>query len=404
MRDRLSTLATIHYGKSPAEVLDEDGPVPIVGTGGTYGQASEAMFRGPAVVVPRKGSLGNPQLLKAPFWPVDTTYAVVPGKDVDENWLYYNLLHFDLTKLNEATGVPSISREWLSKITFFNPGKDEQPKIGEILRAVDNAIEKTEALIAKYQQIKAGLMHDLFTRGVTADGKLRPPREHAPELYQETPIGWIPKAWEVVPLSAVSEFITSGSRGWAAYYALEGPLFIRIGNLTREHPNFRWDSIQRVRPPRDAEGDRTRVVTGDILVSITADLGISAVVGDCLGEAYVNQHIALIRPVHSIVNCRFVGHYLATKQAQLFFQKLNDSGAKAGLNLPAVGRYLIPKPNDGCEAELIRLMLDGADGRVAALRKDGEKLRLTRSGLMHDLLTGKVRVAADSRTPEPACV
>ncbi|MDQ7074089.1 MAG: hypothetical protein Q9O24_02825 [Gammaproteobacteria bacterium] len=65
----------------------------------------------------------------------------------------------------------------------------------KFLQTIDQTIEKTEALIEKYQQIKAGLMHDLFTRGITADGKLRPPREQAPELYQETSTGWIPKDW-----------------------------------------------------------------------------------------------------------------------------------------------------------------------------------------------------------------
>ena len=73
----------------------------------------------------------------------------------------------------------------------------EQRKIAYYLDTVQTTIEKTEALIHKYQQIKAGLMHDLFTRGLTSDGKLRPLREQAPELYHETPIGWIPKEWEV---------------------------------------------------------------------------------------------------------------------------------------------------------------------------------------------------------------
>ena len=61
MSEQLANLATTYYGNSPTEVLDEDGPFPIVGTGGVYGQANRAMFSGPAVVVPRKGSLGNPQ-------------------------------------------------------------------------------------------------------------------------------------------------------------------------------------------------------------------------------------------------------------------------------------------------------------------------------------------------------
>ena len=73
----------------------------------------------------------------------------------------------------------------------------QQQKIATILSTTDTAIEKTEALIEKYQQIKAGLMHDLFTRGVLPNGQLRPSREEAPELYYETEIGWIPKEWRV---------------------------------------------------------------------------------------------------------------------------------------------------------------------------------------------------------------
>lgn len=72
----------------------------------------------------------------------------------------------------------------------------EQEKIARILQTIDRSIEKTEALIDKYKQVKAGLMHDLFTRGIGTDGQLRPPREQAPELYHETPIGWIPKEWQ----------------------------------------------------------------------------------------------------------------------------------------------------------------------------------------------------------------
>jgi len=204
MSESLEKLANIHYGKSPNEVVSIDGHIPIVGTGGIYGWADKAMFeRG--IVVARKGSLGTPHLFKTPFWPVDTTYAVVPKVGVDLDWLYYCLLNFDLTKLNEATGVPSINRNWLGKTSFKNPGAARQSKIAAILSSIGESIEKTEALIEKYQHIKAGLMHDLFTRGIGADGKLRPPREQAPELYQQTPIGWIPKEWEFATCVDVCE-------------------------------------------------------------------------------------------------------------------------------------------------------------------------------------------------------
>ena len=65
---------------------------------------------------------------------------------------------------------------------------------------MDDLIERTEALIAKYRAIKQGLMHDLLTRGVDASGRLRPPREEAPGLYRESAVGWVPREWEVATL------------------------------------------------------------------------------------------------------------------------------------------------------------------------------------------------------------
>ena len=79
----------------------------------------------------------------------------------------------------------------------------QQRKIAKILTTVDNLIEKTEALIAKYQSIKQGMMHDLFTRGVDAKGKLRPPQSVAPELYKQSELGWIPKDWKECKLNEV---------------------------------------------------------------------------------------------------------------------------------------------------------------------------------------------------------
>ncbi|MBP7492463.1 MAG: restriction endonuclease subunit S, partial [Rhodoferax sp.] len=83
------------------------------------------------------------------------------------------------------------------------PPLTQQRKIATILSTIDTAIEQTEALIEKYQYIKAGLMHDLFTRGVLPTGQLRPLREQAPELYQETAIGRIPREWKVSRLATI---------------------------------------------------------------------------------------------------------------------------------------------------------------------------------------------------------
>jgi len=389
----LREVAEVHYGKSPAEVVSVDGTIPIIGTGGIYGRATRHLFSGPGVVVPRKGSLGNPQYIEGAFWPVDTTYALLPKTGISARWIYYSLALFDLTRLNEATGVPSISRDWLYKIPLGDANSNQQLGIAEILSTVDDAIAQTEALIAKTQQIKAGLLHDLFTRGLQPDGTLRPRREDAPELYKESPLGWIPRDWRIESLGSISTYVTSGSRGWATYYSDEGPLFIRIGNLTREHINLRMQDVQHVRLPNGAEGSRTCLSPGDVLISITADLGIIGVMPDGLGDAYINQHIALVRIAQTKASSRWIGHFLASDAAQRRIRRLDDPGAKAGLNLPTVRSLLVAIPKqDGDEQARAVEQLDSLDRQIAREGAHADKLRSLKHGLMQDLLTGRVRV------------
>jgi type I restriction enzyme S subunit len=106
-----------------------------------------------------------------------------------------------MERRSNATAQAGLYLGELAKLRIPLPPPDHQKAIAEILSRVDEAIEQTEVLIAKTQQIKAGLMHDLFTRGVTPDGHLRPPRAEAPKLYKESPLGWIPKEWDADRLS-----------------------------------------------------------------------------------------------------------------------------------------------------------------------------------------------------------
>lgn len=389
MSEQLSNLATIHYGKSPSEVLEEGGSFPIIGTGGKYGQANKAMFNGPAVVIARKGSLGNPQLLMEPFWPADTTYAAIPQKDVDASWLYYNLLNFDLTKLNEATGVPSISRDWLNRIRFFNPSKEHKRKIGEILQAVDVAIEKTEALFAKYQQIKAGLMHDLFTRGVTADGKLRPPREQAPELYQETPIGWIPKEWDVGEL-----------KNWLAYLSYgftnpmpesdEGPYMVTAADVSLGR--IQYDTCRRT--TRDAFDrlltQKSRPKIGDVLLTKDGTLGRVAIVDRT--DVCINQSVAVLRP-KDLQHSKFIATMLSAPMWQA--KMLSDAGGSAikHIYITVIDKMLVAWPKRPDELLAISTQIENCTAKTEHEKAYLEKLRQQKLGLMHDLLSGSIRVA-----------
>jgi type I restriction enzyme S subunit len=154
----------------------------------------------------------------------------------------------------------------------------------------------------------------------------------------------LPDGWAWCTTDALFSYVTSGSRGWAQHYSVEGPLFLRIGNL--DHDSIRLDlkDIQRVKPPAGAEGTRTKVENGDILVSITADVGMIAVAPPSLGEAYINQHVALARPVLGI--CReYLAWYLASRDGgQKQFRRLQRDATKVGLGLDDIRAVPVPLP------------------------------------------------------------
>ena len=111
----------------------------------------------------------------------------------------------------------------IEKLDVPTPPPDEQAKIAEVLSTVDRAIEQTEALIAKQQRIKTGLMQDLLTRGIDEHGNLRSEQTHK---FKDSPLGRIPVEWDIASVGSVTKSVTSGSRGWAKYYSEAGALFI----------------------------------------------------------------------------------------------------------------------------------------------------------------------------------
>jgi len=320
-----------------------------------------------------------------------------PKKDeVDPTFLAKQLLHHRLARYfgRQANGLTRYGLPIGAVVNapLWLPTIDEQKAIGAVLDTVDEAIAKTEAVIAKLKQVRAGLLHDLLTRGLDEHGQLRDPIAH-PEQFKDSPLGRIPKEWEVVRLGGQAQFITSGSRGWARYYSDEGALFLRIGNLTRERIDLRLEDVVRVHPPLGSEGARTRVQSGDILISITADLGIIGVIPKSFEEAYVNQHIALVRPVQGVCP-RWIGRYLSFGPTAMFFRMLNDTGAKAGMNLPSIESLLLAIPTHE-EQDYATTVLDAMDTNITEQLRFAAKLQHLKSALMSDLLTGRVRVPAD---------
>lgn len=209
----------------------------------------------------------------------------------------------------------------------------------------------------------------------------------------------IPKDWERYALGKITETITSGSRDWAQYYSDVGSKFIRMTNLPRDGIYLKLDDLKYVDVKSDSsDGQRTSLNPGDILISITAELGKIGWVPDNLGEAFINQHTALVRLKSKFTDPKFVAYLLSSKEMNHKINRLNDSGAKAGLNLStirAIPLSLPPLP----EQRKIAAILSTWDKAISTTERLIDNSKQQKKALMQQLLTGKKRLLDDSGKP-----
>jgi type I restriction enzyme S subunit len=383
----------------PVNAQDRDiriGEFPYYGANGLQGYIDDFIFDEPLILIAEDGGQFD-EFATRPIayridgktWVNNHAHVLRATAAFCQDAVFYSLEHKDIQSFIVGGTRAKLNQGALRAVTFFLPtSKPEQAKIADILCTVDRTIEQTKLLIAKQRRINAGLMQDLLTRGIDEHGNLRSEQTHP---FKNSSLGRIPVEWEVGELGAVVEFVTSGSRGWAQYYAVDGAIFLRIGNLTRDHINLRLDDIVLVNPPKSSEGRRTSVSAGDLLISITADLGVIGVIPEGFGEAYVNQHIALVRLMGTKVDPRFIAWFLSSHRGQTQFQKLNESGAKAGLNLPTIRRLLVPVMELSEETRIAEILDSNAE-KTNSYHSRLTKLRSLKIALMQDLLTGKKRV------------
>ena len=377
---------------------------------------SDAGIRASATSVVKAGNLlvvtrtGVGKLAIAPFdiaISQDISGIYIDGEKAVTNFVYHLLTREleELKKLNQGTSINGIIRSDLERHVVRLPkSKSAQLHIAAILTSIDTAIEKTEALIAKYQQIKAGLMHDLFTRGVLPNGQLRPPREQAPELYQETVIGWIPRAWRLSKAGSLCSLITKGTTPASAdmWESSEGIRFLRVDNLIFDGRfDFTASSYRISDLTHNTTLSRSKCFPGDVLMNIVGPpLGKVSLVTPETGEVNINQAIAVFRPTASLSSIYLLRWLLSTGAKRWLRQRAKQTSGQLNLTLAMCQELDIPLPSID-EQGLIEMRLQTGERLVQSEMTRLSKLQTQKLGLMQDLLTGKVQVKVHEPTPEP---
>ena len=252
------------------------------------------------------------------------------GVTTEYMFYYLSLMKSKLISLGKGGTQKNISLTVLNSIDVLVPPITEQQRIveqiEELFSQLDSAVEtlqKTKQQLAVYRQ---AVLKEAFSN-----------------------------IKDTATIREVSTLVTSGSRGWAKYYSNQGAKFIRIGNLTRDSIDIVFDDVQYVELPDKAEGLRSKLQPNDVLVSITADLGSIGLVPQNIGEAYINQHIAVVR-FKNTDQGKFMAWYLKSDYGQKDLLKNKRGAGKLGLGLDDIRDSKVPVVSDDVAESIVNII------------------------------------------------
>lgn len=346
-----------------------------------------------SLMITTRATLGARVINAVPMTTNQGFKSIVFRNDVDASFYYYlfEKIKSELVRRASGTTFLEISGSEFSKIAVPNPSNGEKRVIANILDTLDTTIRQTEAIIAKLQQVKQGLLHDLLTRGIDANGQLRPPVEQAPHLYKESPLGWIPREWEAKAFGQFAAKIQDGThfspniRGGEYLYVTSKN--IRFGYLDLSNV----DKIDKVQ--HDAIYRRCDVKYGDLLLTKDGANTGNAAINTCIEQISLLSSVAFIRFNEKQDEAQFFFQYLLSPQGQQRMKDLMSGNAITRLTLQKIRGFCVPCPQF-VEQEKIGHILATQDRDIYAQRELLNKLNQQKSALMDDLLTGRVRVMA----------
>jgi type I restriction enzyme S subunit len=317
---------------------------------------------------------------------------------LDKTFLYYSLVSENIQ--NEILGFinagaqGNIGKSDFEKIEINFPPLPQQQKIAQILTTCDALIEKTETAIAKYQAMKQGLMHDLFTRGIDVKtGKLRPKQQDAPQLYKESELGWIPKEWEVKKLEDYISLLKSGLSRLLSQQDIGIPV-MTSGNIQNEKIEFRDLKYWYLKDPQGAKTENYILEKDDILLCFINSL-------DQIGKLAIFEgfnrfciYTTNLFRIKSKVenNPKFLFYLLSSGIVQNEI-KLITKPAVNQASFTTKDFLNIPVPYiEKNEQVRIKETIEGIDKKLQTEQSALSKYQQLKMGLMQDLLSGKVEV------------
>jgi len=380
----------------PAGLADPQGAYPFYCSSPDVKRIDRVLTDMPAVMM-GTGGLASVHYASEPFaYSTDTWAFTSRDAQTDLRFLYRQFERL-LPKIDflgfGGSGLRHLSKDFIRQMVLPSPSPEVQSKIARVLDTLDAAIVQTEAIIAKLKAVKQGLLHDLLTRGIDANGELRPLQSEAPQLYKQSAMGWIPGEWKI---GALRCWLADKPRnGYSPQEAGEwtGVQMLGLGCLTNEG----FEPVQLKPAPRgDKRLATVMLADGDLLMSRsnTRDLvGLAGVYRD-VGTSCTYPDLMMRLRTSPETSGEFMQFVLRSPRLrrQIQANAVGTSGSMVKISGRIVCDLLTAMPLKA-EQERILSCLAAGNSTISAEAERSLVLRDLKSGLMDDLLTGRVRVA-----------
>ncbi|MCC2601600.1 restriction endonuclease subunit S [Sphingopyxis yananensis] len=358
----LGDILTLEYGRSLPDKSRRPGAVPVYGSNGVVGWHDEALVPKGGIIIGRKGTAGSVTVSSDAFWPIDTTYFVKPRQTVDWDWLAATLHHARLNELNEATGVPGLNRDKAYLQPILLPSLDEQRRIAEVLRSVDEAIAANRDTLDQVARARAAILHAAF---------------------EETP-------WEVVQLGELGSWQSGGTPSkddeakWGGDVPWVCPRDMKTPVIRQTHSTL---------TPLALGGSCKLVPRGTLMIVVRGMILAKAIPTATIAmDATFNQDMKAFRPNGRALP-KFVQLCLQHQEQQLLRVVNTATHGTKKLDTDTLLSVSVPLP----DLETQQGIADAVSDLDFALVMYGEehiRLSTVKQAIMSDLLSGRVRVPA----------
>ena len=316
---------------------------------------------------------------------------IIPNKKIISlEFLYYLLLEKRNTILSHSahTTQSNLNAKVVKELEFVFPKSTiEQDKIAEILSKVDKAISETEIIIAKYNQIKTGLMQDLLTKGIDEKGNIRSEETHE---FKDSPLGRIPKEWDFLPIANIYD-LKSGItplRSNKKYFSREGHNWVKTLDLNED---YLFETEEKVSDYALNNTSLKLMPVNSILIAMYGgweQIGRTAILKK---EAGTNQAITCLSNPKIEINSDFVQlllQYYRFKWKQFAVSTRKDPN----ITKTDIENFILTFPKDIKEQNSIADKINSIKENISLNEVELNKLKSIKTGLMQDLLSGKKRV------------